>query len=155
MLVAQSCLTLYDLMNCSLPGSSVHGSLHTRILERVVISSSRGFSQSRDQNCVSFTGRWILYIWATRKFHKYVQFAKEIQRFYEIEFYLSDCKSILMKKNVEDFSVSKHQVVRNFVESEFCKCVNFLRIENISKVSVHLFTRYLLFSCCVQGGVMC
>jgi len=56
-----------------------------------------------------------------------------------------------MKKNVEDFSVSKHQVVRNFVESEFCKCVNFLRIENISKVSVHLFTRYLLFSCCVQG----
>ena len=36
--VAQSCLTLYDLMDCSLPGSSVHGIFQTRILEWVAIS---------------------------------------------------------------------------------------------------------------------
>ena len=30
---AQSRLTLYHPMNCSLPGSSVHGILQTRILE--------------------------------------------------------------------------------------------------------------------------
>ena len=32
-LVAQSCPTLCDPMDCSLPGSSVHGSLQARILE--------------------------------------------------------------------------------------------------------------------------
>ena len=36
-------------MNCSPPGSPVHGIFQARILERVAISSSRGSSQSRDQ----------------------------------------------------------------------------------------------------------
>ena len=31
--VAQSCLTLSDPMDCSLPGSSVHGILQARVLE--------------------------------------------------------------------------------------------------------------------------
>ena len=38
----QSCLTLCDLMDCSLSGSSVHGILQTRILEWIVMPSSRG-----------------------------------------------------------------------------------------------------------------
>ena len=42
--VAQSCPTLYDLMNCSLPGSSLHGILQARVLEWVAISFSRGSS---------------------------------------------------------------------------------------------------------------
>ena len=46
--VAQSCPTLCDPMDCSPPGSSVHGMLQARILERVAISSSKGSSQSRD-----------------------------------------------------------------------------------------------------------
>ena len=40
-LVAQLCPTLCDPMDCSLPGSSVHGILQARILEQVAISSSR------------------------------------------------------------------------------------------------------------------
>ena len=40
--VAQSCLTLCDLMDCSLPGSSVHGILQARILEWVASISSPG-----------------------------------------------------------------------------------------------------------------
>ena len=40
-LVAQSCLTLSDPMDCILPGSSVHGILQERILERVAIPFSR------------------------------------------------------------------------------------------------------------------
>ena len=40
--VAQWCLTLCDLMDCSPPGSSVHGILQARILDWVAISSSRG-----------------------------------------------------------------------------------------------------------------
>ena len=51
--VAQSCLTLCDLVDCSLPGSSVHGILQARVLERVAISFSRGSSQPRDWTQVS------------------------------------------------------------------------------------------------------
>ena len=46
-LVAKSCLTLCDPMDCSLSGSSVHGILQARILEWVVLLSSRGASQHR------------------------------------------------------------------------------------------------------------
>ena len=40
----QSCPTLCDPMDCTLPGSSVHGIFKARILEWVAISSSRGSS---------------------------------------------------------------------------------------------------------------
>ena len=51
--VAQSCPTLRDPLDCSPPGSSVHGILQARILEWVAISFSRGSSQPRDQTQVS------------------------------------------------------------------------------------------------------
>ena len=60
----QSCLTLCDSLGWSLPVSSVHGTLQTRILEWVAMPSSRGSSPPRDQTCVSSVscvGRWILY----------------------------------------------------------------------------------------------
>ena len=50
----QSCPTLCDPMDCSLPGSSVHGILQARILEWVAISSYRGSSRSRDRTRVSY-----------------------------------------------------------------------------------------------------
>ena len=40
----QSCLAFCDPLDCSLPGSSVHGILQTRILEWVPVPSSRGSS---------------------------------------------------------------------------------------------------------------
>ena len=40
-LVAKSCLTLCDLVNCTLSGSSVHGLFQARILEWVAISFSK------------------------------------------------------------------------------------------------------------------
>ena len=46
--VAQSCLTLCDPMDCSLPGSSVHGIFQARILGWVAISFSRLSSQPRE-----------------------------------------------------------------------------------------------------------
>ena len=49
----QSCPTLYDPMDHSLPGSSAHGILQARILEWVTIPFSRGSSQLRDQTQVS------------------------------------------------------------------------------------------------------
>ena len=52
-LVALSCPTLCDPMDCGLPGFSVLGVLQARILEWVARPSSRGSSQSRDQTQVS------------------------------------------------------------------------------------------------------
>ena len=47
-IVIQMCLTLRDSVDCSPPGSSVHGILQARILEWVAMPSSRGPSQPRD-----------------------------------------------------------------------------------------------------------
>ena len=49
----QSCLTLWDPVDGSLPGSSVHGISQARILEWAVISSSGGSYGPRDQTCIS------------------------------------------------------------------------------------------------------
>ena len=57
----QSCPTLCNAVDCSLPGFSFHGILQARILEWVAISSSRGSSQSRDQTRISCIGRSVLY----------------------------------------------------------------------------------------------
>ena len=47
------CLTLCDPMDCSPPGSSVHGILQARKLEWVAMPFSRGPSRPRDRTCVS------------------------------------------------------------------------------------------------------
>ena len=56
-LVAQSFLTLWDPMDCSPPGPSVHGIFQARILEWGAISYSRGSSWPSDQTQVS----WLLH----------------------------------------------------------------------------------------------
>ena len=69
-LVAKSCPTLCDHMDCSPLGSSVCGTSHARILEWVAISFSRGSSQPRDQTCIScvfcIAGRFFT-CWAIRE----------------------------------------------------------------------------------------
>ena len=51
--VPESCPTLCEPENCSLPGSSVHGILQARILACVAMPSSRGSLQPRDRTQVS------------------------------------------------------------------------------------------------------
>ena len=48
------CLTRCDPMNCSLPGSSVHGILQARILQWVTMPSSRGSCGPRNRIQVSY-----------------------------------------------------------------------------------------------------
>ena len=63
-LVAKSNLILCEPMECSPPGSSVHGVSQVRILEWVAMSFSRGSSRPRDRtriSSVSCTGRRVLY----------------------------------------------------------------------------------------------
>ena len=59
--------TLSNSMDCSLPGSSVHGILQVRILEWVAIAFSKGPSRSRDWNWVSWTAGRFFTLWATRE----------------------------------------------------------------------------------------
>ena len=65
-LVTQSCLTLWDSVDCSPPGSSVHGILQARILGWVAISISRGSSQPRDGTQFSCIANKFFTIWVTR-----------------------------------------------------------------------------------------
>ena len=65
--VTQSCPTLWDPMDCSLPGSSVYGILQVRILEWVTMSFSRGSSQPRGQIQVFHIASGLFTVWATRK----------------------------------------------------------------------------------------
>ena len=56
--VAQSCPTLSDPMDCSLPGSSVHGIFQARVLEWVAIAfSKKGYSGAN--HCVCLLPWWL------------------------------------------------------------------------------------------------
>ena len=60
----QSCLTLCEPKDYSLPGSSVLGIFQARILDRIDLHSSRVYSQPRDQTHLSYVsciGRQVLY----------------------------------------------------------------------------------------------
>ena len=59
-----SCPTLCDPMDCSLPGSSVHGIFQARLLEWVAVSFSRGSSWPRDRTQVSLTAGRLFTFWA-------------------------------------------------------------------------------------------
>ena len=66
--VTQSCPTLCNLVDCSPPGSPVHGISQASILEWVAVSFSKGSSRPRGWarvSCISYIGRQILYRWAT------------------------------------------------------------------------------------------
>ena len=55
--VAQSCLTLSDLMDCSPPGSSVHGIFQARVLEWGAIAFSAASHEAQSKNKKSRAGR--------------------------------------------------------------------------------------------------
>ena len=65
--VAQSCPTLCNPMDCSPPGSSVHGILQESLVQWVAIPFSKGSSRPRDQTQVSFIAGRFFTIWTTRE----------------------------------------------------------------------------------------
>ena len=64
--VTQSCPTLWDPMDCSLPGSSVHRIFQAKVLEWVAISFPRVSSQPRHWTWVSCMVGRCFTVWATR-----------------------------------------------------------------------------------------
>ena len=67
LLVAQSCPSLYEPVDCSPPGSSVCGIFQARTLEWPAISFSRGPSPPRDRTQASCSGGRFFTIQATRE----------------------------------------------------------------------------------------
>ena len=63
----QSCRTLWDPMDCSPPGSSVHRILQARMLEWVVVSSFMGSSWPTDRTWVSYIAGRFFTVWATKE----------------------------------------------------------------------------------------
>ena len=75
-----SCVQLFcDLMDCSLPGSSVHGVLQARILVWVAIPFSGGSSQPRNLTRVSYIAGRFFTIWTTRRVQVVHQFSSVAQ----------------------------------------------------------------------------
>ena len=58
--VAQSCPTLSDLMDCSLPGSSVHGIFQARVLEWVAIAFSDVMTNIEQLSCVRYWWSYLI-----------------------------------------------------------------------------------------------
>ena len=59
----------FDSVDCTLPGSSVHGILQARILKWVAIPFSRRSSWSKDWTQVSWIAVWFFIVWTTREIH--------------------------------------------------------------------------------------
>ena len=69
-------------MDCTPPGSSVHGMPQARTLEWVAIPFSRGSSRPRDRTPVSCTAGGFFTIWVTMNWRKYQQITYPINNFY-------------------------------------------------------------------------
>ena len=96
-LLTQPCLTLYDPMGCSPPGSCTLGILQASVLDWVAIPFCRGPSQPRDRTWVSCIAGRFFTIWATReaqvlsnlekllsfyKYHSHTHTHKHTMRYY-------------------------------------------------------------------------
>ena len=80
-LVIQSCLTLCVIpMDCSLSGSSVHGTLQAWMVEWIAIPFFKGSPRPRDQTWVYFIAGRFFTIWTTRE-NKSQKFPKEKLKF--------------------------------------------------------------------------
>ena len=82
--VAQSCLTCFDPMDCTVPGI-----LQARILEWVAFPFSRGFSQPRERTQVSGIAGEFFTNWVIRKVHIHIYYFSDYFPLYVITRYWS------------------------------------------------------------------
>ena len=79
------CLTLCDPLNCSSPGSSIHGIFQARVLEWVAISFFRRSSRPRDRTQVSHIAGRCFNFCATREALKYKNTVSQKTSYRDIE----------------------------------------------------------------------
>ena len=108
--VAQSCPTLCNAMDCSLPGFSIHGVFQARVLEWVAISFSRGPSRPRDQTQVSCTAGRRFTVWATgeasqsRMLVKTLSFVSQHKTIYQHEVPSGSAESSFLPRNTRPWA---------------------------------------------------
>ena len=95
-------------MNCSPPGSSVHGILQARILEWLAIPFSRGYSWPRDQTWVFCIAGRFCTIWATREDHRIISQINTLPHFLVLEFTFIETER--MAASVEDGAVMTREL---------------------------------------------
>ena len=79
-------ITLCNPMDCSLPGSSVHGILQARVLQWVAISFSRGSSQLKVRTWVSHIPGRCFNLRATREAHNLESHYKADMYLFRVQF---------------------------------------------------------------------
>ena len=93
-LVAQSCVTLCNPVDCGLPGSSVHGDSPGKNTGVGCMPSSRGSSQPRDRTQVSCIAGGFFTNWATRETPKRITFLNTNNA--QLEFEVKDAATMLL-----------------------------------------------------------
>ena len=92
------------------PGSSVHGILQARILESVVISSSRVSSQTKNQTWVSCIAGRFFSNWATREVHIKMYFSPILGLEYTFYFVIFMILSIILKRGLKNLYTKKEKI---------------------------------------------
>ena len=101
-LVAQSCLTLCDPMDCSPLGSSFRGISQARILDWIAIPFSKGIFWPRDQTQVSHTVGRFFSVWATRILWGNMEYINTIYVKFKI-IYIKQNMTVYIIKTVTNF----------------------------------------------------
>ena len=124
-----SCVRFFcNPMECSPPGSSVHGISQARILEWVAISFSRGSPQVRDRAHVSCIGRQFLYHWATWEAHE-LKYWKKISLF-TATIQVLEMDLNLSKEKVAALGLGRQNKIRSSYSGKAMKC--YKHMENLN-----------------------
>ena len=103
-----------DPMDCSLPGSSVHGIFQGRMLGWVAISFSRGFSWPRNRTQVSYTAGRFFTNWAMRETQNGWEWAK----FNSDDHYIYYCEQKSIRRNGVALRVNKSLKCSTWMQSQ-------------------------------------
>ena len=100
-----------DPMDCSLPGSSVHGLFQARVLGSLAISFSRGSSRPRDWTLLSHIASRCFTIWATSETSSQVDITQT--RVIKHTYFIYGLSAVF-----KDFQASRRDGLRKFYAEE-------------------------------------
>ena len=108
-------------MDCSLPGSSVHGVLQARTLEWVAMLSSRGSSQPRGQTQVFCTAGFFA-VWGTREAQVFLRHSKEVPWEFQLYHWMESSLHWVTDYHVELlFHMKIHELLSQLSQSKGCE----------------------------------
>ena len=104
-------------MDCSPPGSSVHGIFQARILEWTAISSSRGSSWHRDGTFISCAGRQILYLCVTGEAPNIINCIKQYISSVQFSSVAQSCPTLCNPMNCSTPGLPVHHQLPEFTQT--------------------------------------